>query len=336
MSNFIPNKVIKITPSDPPWISNSLKNMLNRPQRLFKKHGYKLDDKIRVDIFREECDMAVQKSKESYLKKIGKKLIDPKTKQKSCWTLVNRVVNKCKAPNAPPILINNTFVVNCKEKANEFISYFSDQCKPLINNSSLPNLYYTTDERLNHIHFTTDDIPSQIRSLNIHKSTGPDDISARMLKLCDDTIVVPLTLIVNNISSTGVFPELWKLANVIPIHKKGSKQLISNYRPISLLPICGKIFEKIVFKHLYNYLISNNLITRNQSGFRPGDSTLNQLIDLVNDIHKSFDIRISLEVRAVFLDISKAFDKVWHDGLIFKLKQNGVSGPVLNLLTNYL
>ena len=86
MFNFIPNKVIKITPSDPPWISNSLKNMLNTQQILFKndkKHGYKLDDKIRVDIFREECDLAVQKSKESYLKKIGNKLIDPKTNQKS-------------------------------------------------------------------------------------------------------------------------------------------------------------------------------------------------------------------------------------------------------------
>ena len=89
----------------------------------------------------------------------------------------------------------------------------------------------------------------------------------------------------------------------------------------------------MVFKHLYNYLISNNLITKNQSGFHPGDSTVNQLIDLVNDIHKPFDSRISLEVWAVFLDISKAFDKVWHDGLIFKLKRNGVSGPVLNPLT---
>ena len=138
-----------------------------------------------------------------------------------------------------------------------------------------------------------------------------------MLKLCDDTIVVPLKLILIIFR----LPELWKLANVI---HKNTTQLISNYRPISLLPICGKIFEKIVFKHPYNYLISNNLITKNQSGFRPGDSTVNQLIDLVNDIHKSFDSRTSLEVRAVFLDISKAFDKVWHDGLIFKLKQNGV------------
>ena len=129
---------------------------------------------------------------------------------------------------------------------------------------------------------------------------------------------------------------MWKLANLTPIHKKASKQLVSNYRPISLLPICGKLFERIIFKNLYNHLVSNDLITKNQSGFRPGDSTINQLIDLVNDIHKSFDHPKCLEVRAVFLDISKAFDKVWHDGLLFKLEQNGVCGSVLNLLRSYL
>ena len=85
-----------------------------------------------------------------------------------------------------------------------------------------------------------------------------------------------------------------------------------------------------------NYLVSNNLITSNQSGFRPQDSTVNQLIHLINDIHKSFDNRKFLETRAVFLDICKAFDKVWHKYLIFKLKQNGVSGPVLNLLNDNL
>ena len=78
------------------------------------------------------------------------------------------------------------------------------------------------------------------------------------------------------------------------------------------------------------------MITKNQSGFRPGDATVNQLIDFVNDIHMAFDKRKSLEVRAVFLDISKAFDKVWHDGLSFKLKQNGISGAFLNVLTDYL
>ena len=114
-------------------------------------------------------------------------------------------------------------------------------------------------------------------------------------------------------------------ANVTPIFKKGDKQSIKNYRPISLLPICGKMFEN-----------ANNLITKNLSGFRPGDSTTSQLLYLVNEIHLAFEDPKFLELRAVFLDISKAFDKVWHEGLIVKLKQNGISGNLLMLFENYL
>ena len=109
-----------------------------------------------------------------------------------------------------------------------------------------------------------------------------------------------------------------------------------NYRPISLLPICGKMFDKIIFNNLYLYLNSNNLITKNPSGFRPGDSTTNQLLFLVDEIHQAFEDRNSLDVRAVFLDISKAFDKVLHEGLLFKLKENGITGSLLKLFENYL
>ena len=157
-----------------------------------------------------------------------------------------------------------------------------------------------------------------------------------MLLICDDSVILPLKIIFSNIPSTSIYPDTWKLANVTPIFKKGDKQLIKNYRPISLLPICGKIFEKIIFSNLYSYLNANNLVTKNQSGFRPGDSTTNQLLYLVNEIHQAFENPKSLEVRAVFLVISKAFDKVWHDGLIFKLQQNGVSGSMLMFFQNYL
>ena len=175
-----------------------------------------------------------------------------------------------------------------------------------------------------------------IRNFNPNKATGSDGISGQMLLLCDDSVVLPLKIIFQNILETSTYPDMWKLANITPILKKGNKQLIKNYRPISLLPICGKMFEKIIINNLYSYLETNNLITKNQSGFRPGDSTTNQLLYLVNEIHEAFENPKSLEVRAVFLDISKAFDKVWHDGLIFKLKQNGISGSLLKLFENYL
>ena len=188
------------------------------------------------------------------------------------------------------------------------------------NYSTLPNFYYFTGKRLDAVAIENGEILSLIRNIDPNKGSGSDDISGQMLRLCDDAVVLPLKIIFDNILKTSVYPDSWKLANVTPIHKTNDKQSIKNYRPISLLPICGKLFEKIIFNNVYNYLNVNNLITKNQSGFRPGDSTTNQLLYLVNEIHKAFEDPASLEVRAVFLDISKAFDKVWRDGLIFKAK----------------
>ena len=99
-----------------------------------------------------------------------------------------------------------------------------------------------------------------------------DRISGQMLLLCDNLVALPLKIIFQNILETSTFPDLWKLANVTPIFKKGDKQLIKNYIPISLLLICGKIFEKIIINNLYSYFNACYLITKNQSGFRPGDT----------------------------------------------------------------
>ena len=109
-----------------------------------------------------------------------------------------------------------------------------------------------------------------------------------------------------------------------------------NYRPISLLPLCGKLFEKVIFNSLYKYYESNNILNINQSGFRSSDSCINQLINITHDVFQSFDSNPSLEVRGVFLDISKAFDRVWHKGLLFKLKSNGVEGNIYNLIESFL
>ena len=169
------------------------------------------------------------------------------------------------------------------------------------------------------------------RNYFISSKAGSDGISGQLLLLCENSVVSPLKMIFQNILESSTYPEMWKLANVTPIFKKCDKQLVKNYRPISLLPMCGQVFEKILFNNLYRYLIVNDLITKNESGFPPGDSAINQLLFLVKEIHEAFKDPKSLEIRAVFLDISKASDKVWHDGLIFKLKQNGIIGNLLKL-----
>ena len=112
--------------------------------------------------------------------------------------------------------------------------------------------------------------------------------------------------------------------------------LVKNYRPISLLPIFGKMFERVIYNSLFNYSQSNRLFTPSQSGFLPGDSCIAQLLSIIHEIQTAFDENPIVDVTGVFLDISKAFDKVWHDGIIFKLKASGVEGELLLLLKNYL
>ena len=157
-----------------------------------------------------------------------------------------------------------------------------------------------------------------------------------MLKLCASSISKPLFLLFRLNLENKCFPSEWKKANIVPIHKKDDKQLIQNHRLISLLLICGKVFEKLIFNSLFKHLENNNLLNPHQSGFCPGDSCVHQLLPITYDICKSFDANPSLEVRGIFLDMSEAFDRVWHEGLLLKLKCLGLSGKYYGLINSFL
>ena len=153
-----------------------------------------------------------------------------------------------------------------------------------------------------------------------------------MLKICGDTIWVPLEKIFKQALLTGVFPSEWRKGNIIPIHKKGDKQIIKNSWPVSLLPICGKIFERLIFNEMFIYFSANKLTSKNQPVSNPVIPVSTNCYQLPT----KFLHLLIMDVRSVFLDISKAFDKVWHEGLIFKLKENGISGELLHILSDFL
>ena len=205
----------------------------------------------------------------------------------------------------------------------------------IANNAKLPaSPSYLTVKGLSTIIFSTENTGKIIRGLNPNKSHGHDNLIIRMLKLRGDDICEPLDMIFNQALISGSFPSDWKKVNIDPIHKKGDKQTLKNYRPVSLLPICDKIFERLIFNEMFRFFLDNKLISTKQSCFKPGDSYINQLLSITREIYKSFDDE--LEVRSVFSDISKAFDKVWHEGLFFKLEQNDISGDLLNILWDFL
>ena len=203
----------------------------------------------------------------------------------------------------------NKFVTNFLEKAKLFNSFFSKQCSLINNGSTLPtHMKYLTNNRLSSISFSQEDIAKKIQNLDSGKAHGHDSISIRMLKLCGSAIYKTLVIIFKQSVDTGISPSEWKKGNIVPIHKKGDKQTLKNYRPVSLLPICRKILERLIFNEMFDFFIENELISSNRSGFKLGDSCVNQLVSITHEIYKSFDE--SHEVRGVFLDISKAFDKV--------------------------
>ena len=214
-------------------------------------------------------------------------------------------------------------------------SFFAKHCSIIQNSSKLPlALNKKTENSISTITFNCNDIATIIRSLNPNKAHGYVMMNVRMLKICDKSICKQLVLIFRSCIKHRKFTNEWKMANLLPVYKKRDKQILKNYQPVSLLPIRGKVFERLIYKRLFEYFIENDLISPNQSGFKPGDSCTNQLISITHEIYQSFDD--GFEVRGVFLDISKAFDKVWHDVLVYKLKQNGVAGDLLDTLTNFL
>jgi len=337
INSNIPSKIITCNDKDAPWVNSSVKNLMRKNRKLYSEwnsNGRQPARRNRVKQHQLKTEKAIFEAKNRYLENLSNKICDPTTGQKTFWSAYKRLSNKKKITNIPPLFENNIYIANFKDKASIFNQYFATQCQPFNIESTLPTFTPLTSNSISNVYFSVDKIVAVIKKLDVKKSHGWDGISAAMLKICPDEVARPLCLIFNNCIVTGSFPTAWKHANVQPVHKKNSRQDKTNYRPISLLTICSKIYEKIVFDSLYSFLLENKLLSPNQSGFRPGDSTINQLLAITTEIYNSFENR--QETRAAFLDISKAFDKVWHSGLIFKLKQNGISGNLLMMLENYL
>ena len=229
---------------------------MRRKNRLYKRYvsgGRKEIDLIQVNEITAIISELTATSKNAYFHNLGEKLNNPKTSPKSYWSILKRFLNKIKIPAIPPLLVNNNFITNFVEKANAFNSYFADQCNILITNSVIPDVRYRTNKHLKNIFFTSSELSKIIKDLNPNKSHGHDNISIKMIQICGETIIIPLKLIFDSAIKVGKFPDSWKKGNIIPVHKKESKTLLKNYRPISLLPIFGKIFEKVIFNNLFSF-----------------------------------------------------------------------------------
>jgi hypothetical protein len=214
-----------------------------------------------------------------------------------------------------------------------FSDYFLSTFQPKSDvTTHLPEAPQYGDESLSSFTISSAEVEQCLNNLDNNKSPGPDSIPIKVLKYCSKSLSPPLTAIFNHSIKSGTFPNKWKNAYVTPVLKKGSRYKVINYRPISLLSVLSKVFEKILHNTIYHHV--SNHIAPEQHGFVRRRSTVTNLAEFTNDI--AYHIDNKQQVDTIYTDFAKAFDSVNHSLLLHKIKGYGISGKLYELLESYL
>ena len=289
-------------------------------------------------VARNKTNKIIQKAKSEHFKSIINSNIN---NPKQLWKSVNIIRGKgSKTTNISSLNQGDDTVVGDKNIAETLNSYFVNVGPSLSGDlpesekSYVDYVQYSANTTFTFNDITENDTLKLLQGLKTSKAAGPDKISARLVKDSAEVICQTLTLIFNRSLQQGIFPEDLKTAFVSPIFKDGDKADCSNYRPISVLSIVAKIFEKIVYNQLITYIDENNILSNNQFGFRKSHSTSTSMLDATNNWLLNIDKGLINGV--LFLDLRKAFDTVDHEILLNKLKLYGATDDALKWFVSYL
>lgn len=330
------NKIHKV--NDLPWITKELKKSKKIKNKLFKKY-LKSKDLLDLNIYKNHRNKLNREFRQAKIEYYNKTFISKDKKQ--IWIELNKLMHRTTQPNKIESIIKNDTVITDKGKLpdifNEFfINVNDDTINPntKILNDPLEYIKLSQPNSFSFIPTSPIEVQKVISRMKNKVSTGIDLIIIKPIKLISESLSYPLAFLINLSLEKGIFPNALKKALVKPIFKKGNEQLVSNYRPISILPVFSKIYESIISTQMTQYLEKFSLLYKKQYGFRVNKTTEMAILDLTERVKINLD---NGETNiGIFLDIQKAFDTINHKLLLQKLDKYGFRGVVNDWIKSYL
>lgn len=332
------NKTHKIKPWITLGIINSIRYRDNLKKRLIKNYTVELS--VQYKNYRNMLNKLIKQTKNDYY---TNQLRDAQKNYKKVWRIINDAsnCNPKKHENYNITDSNNQLVETDKEKANCFNEFFINVGNKMVSQIKQPS---DTPEPSNIEHYlnsslflkpvTENEVIIYINNLKNNTAPGPDGISVETIKSIHKYISKPLAHLINLCFLNGRVPTAWKEAITTPVYKAGNKQILTNYRPISVINNIAKVFEQSIKTRLTNYLETFDILTKSQYGFRSKISTEDAVKELLNNIVNSLET--NKKCLTVFLDLAKAFDTVDHAKLLNRLEDINIRGIVLELFRDYL
>ena len=336
-NQFVPYRTYLTKATDPKWFGYRCRVAAEAKYAAWRRYK-RSPSQHNLALHRAACRRMAATSKwarQHWEEVTRNKLTGPGVGSKAWWALIKERQGVLRQDSVPPLTRpDGSTATSSEDKAALLAEIFAQKMQVDDPHRPPPVLPRETDHSITSVSVTAAQVKRVLEEIDAGKATGPDNISPRVLKYCAEELSAPLANIFAACLEEKRWPSAWKEACVVPAHKKDSRTDPSHYRPISLLSVVGKVFEKLLAADIEKHLADNNLLSPQQFGFRPGRSTSDLLLLLSQEWQDSLDE--GRDTLVVALDIAGAFDRVWHSGLLAKLRAKGVAGSLLTLLGDYL